>query len=85
MATITVIAFNFIAGAAIAQFIHSVQSDFWKHMFEKHSTLEADEMQDAWYNSEGLIYFLIVIFGYVFMFLILFGLLRSKIRKAFKK
>jgi len=85
MATITVIAFNFITGAAIAQFIYSVQSDFWKHMFEKHSTLEANEMQDAWYGNEVLIYFFIVIFGYIFMLLILFGVLRSKIRKAFKK
>lgn len=85
MATITVIVFNFIAGAAIAQFVYSIQSDFWKHMFEKHSTVEADEMQDAWYDNEELIYFSIVIFGYVFMLLILFGILASKIHKALKK
>lgn len=85
MAIITVIVFNFIAGATIAQFVYSVQSDFWKHIFEKHSTLEADEMQDAWYSNEGLIYFFIVIFGYVFMFLILFRVLKSKIRKILKK
>lgn len=85
MALITVIAFNFITGAAIAQFIHSVQPEFWKYMFEKYTTLEADEMQDAWYGNERLIYPLIIILGYPLMIFILFAFFRSRILKFFKK
>ena len=85
MLLLSIIIGNFVAGMAIADFIYKVLPDYWEWAFKKHSALEADEMQDVWYSNEGLIYFFIVIFGYVFMFLILFCVLKSKIRKVFKK
>lgn len=85
MSLIIVIAFNFVAGLAIAEFIYSVQSDFWQHMFNKYSALEADEMQDNWYANERVIYLFIILFGYIFMALILFGFFKGRIRKIMKK
>lgn len=81
MDLLIIISCNFLAGLAVAHFVYNVQDKFWRHMFNKYSTLEADEMQDTWFEHEKLIYFLIILFGYVFMFLILFGVLKKKFKK----
>ena len=81
MNLIILISCNFIAGAAIAHFIQEVLPDYWEYAFKKHSALEADEMQDAWYENEQVIYAIIILFGYVFMILILFAFFRGRILK----
>lgn len=85
MNLIIIITCNFVAGLAIAEFIYRLQPDFWRYMFEKYPTLEADEMQDAWYENEQVIYFIVVVFGYVFMFYILYAFILGRIRKIIKK
>ena len=85
MDLIIIISCNFVAGLAIAEFIYSVQPDFWRYMFEKHSALEADEMQDAWFENERAIYLIIILFGYAFMFYILYAFFRARIMKIIKK
>lgn len=81
---LTIIAGNFIAGMAIADFVHEVLPDYWEWAFKKHSALEADEMQDAWYQYENVIYFMIICLGYPIMLLLLFAKMKSIIKKLTK-
>jgi len=84
MLLITIIVGNFIAGMAIADFISKVLPDYWEWAFKKHSALEADEMQDAWYENETVIYLIIICFGYLLMILLLFAKAQSIIKKLTK-
>lgn len=85
MNLIIIITCNFLAGAAIAHFIQDHLPDYWEWAFKKHSALEADEMQDNWYENEHAIYLIIFLFGYVFMFLILCAFIYGRIKKLIKK
>lgn len=85
MYLIIIITCNFLAGLAVAEFVYRLQPDFWKYMFEKHPAIEADEMQDAWYNNEQVIYFIIIVLGYPFMLFILYCFILGRIRKIVKK
>lgn len=80
-----IICCNFLAGSAIAHFIQDALPDYWEWAFKKHSALEADEMQDAWYGNERVIYFIIIVLGYPFMFLFLYAFILGRIRKMVKK
>ena len=84
MNPIIIITCNFLAGAAIAHFIQDRLPDYWEWAFKKHSALEADEMQDAWYQYEHVIYFIIICFGYPIMLLLLFAKMKSVIKKLTK-
>lgn len=85
MNLIIIITCNFLAGLAVAEFIYRLQPEFWKYMFETHSTLEADQLQDNWYTHEKAIYLVIIVFGYAFMLYILSAFVLGRIRKIVKK
>lgn len=84
MLLITIIVGNFIAGMAIADFIHKFLPDYWEWAFKKHSALEADEMQDTWYQYEHIIYCVIICLGYPLMILLLLAKLKGTIKKLIK-
>ena len=81
---LTIIIGNFVAGMAIADFVYKVLPDYWEWAFKKHSALEADEMQDTWYENEHVIYFVIICLGYPIMLLLLFAKMKSVIKKLTK-
>ncbi len=53
---------HLLIGFSIVDWITSVLPKYWEDKFEENA-LEADELQDAWYENENVIYFLIVCFG----------------------
>ena len=75
---------NFVAGMAIADFVYKVSPEFWEYMFNEKTALEADEMQNTWYENEYVVYFIIICLGYPIMLYLLFAIVQSIIKKLTK-
>ena len=74
---------HFLIGFSIVDFIISVLPKYWEDKFEENA-LEADELQDAWYENENVIYFLIVCFGTFLAIAMLMAKASKSIKRLFK-
>lgn len=74
---------HFLIGFLIVDWIISVLPKYWEDKFEENA-LEADELQDTWYEYENVIYFLIVCFGTFLAVAMLMAKANKSIKRIFK-
>lgn len=74
---------HLLIGFSIVDWIMSVLPKYWEDKFEENA-LEADELQDTWYEYENVIYFLIVCFGTFLAVAMLIAKANKSIKRLFK-
>lgn len=74
---------HILIGFSIVGWIVSVLPKYWEDKFEENA-LEADELQDAWYENESVIYFLIVCFGTFLAVAMLMAIANKSVKQFLK-
>lgn len=74
---------HLLIGFSIVDWVMSVLPKFWEDKF-KENALEADELQDTWYEYEHVIYFLIVVFGSFLAVAMLAAKAKKSVKRFFK-
>lgn len=79
----TILICHFLIGFLLVDVLIKILPEYWKDKFEENA-LEADEMQDVWYENEKIIYLLIVCLGSLLAAAMIIAKIHRSVKRFFK-
>lgn len=83
MYLLTILICHLLIGFASVDFLIKILPRYWEDKF-KENALEADQLQDTWYEHENIIYFLVVVFGTFLCIAMLMAKIERLVKRFFK-